>query len=231
MKHRDEIGYYAAGAVAGFLYGVADRDVDPQAGIDAWLGAKGFAAVSRVTQVHGDRVVAAQAAVAGCEADAVLVGPGEAAVIRVADCVPVVLMQPATGRAAAVHAGWRGTFAEIVLRALESLGGPAGVRAYVGPAIGACCYEVSGELGRQFEAKFGPGEWLHAGAAKPRLDLPRLNAALLRRAGVAEVWVEERCTRDAGDLHSFRRDADRAGRLAAFVAVEPAGRFANQNPL
>jgi YfiH family protein len=220
MKQHAGIGYYTAAPVAGFVYGVADRDVEPHAGIDAWLTGRGAAAVARVTQVHGDRVVAAGEAVPGCEADAVVVGPGEAAVIRVADCVPVILMHRERRRAAAVHAGWRGTFAEIALRALARLPGAAGTVAYVGPAIGACCYEVSAELGARFAAKFGAGPWLHAAGAQPRLDLAALNAELLRRAGVAEVHVEARCTRDSADLHSFRRDAAAAGRLAAFVLVE-----------
>lgn len=213
-------GFYTGPAVAGFFYGVADRAVDPYAGADRLLAARGFQAVARANQVHGDVVVsAAEAARAPCDADAIAVGPGEAAVIRVADCVPILLMHRDRRAAAAVHAGWRGTYAAIAEKAAARLGDPAGIVAYVGPAIGACCYEVSAELADQFAARFGPGAWLRHAAARPHLDLPALNAARLRAAGVGEVVVEPRCTRDAADLHSFRRDGAAAGRLAAFVAV------------
>lgn len=213
-------GYYTGPAVEGFFYGVADRGVDPHAGVDRLLAARGFSAVARAQQVHGDVVVAAAEAVnTSCDADAITVGPGEAAVIRVADCVPILLMHPQLRRAAAVHAGWRGTYAAIAEKALALLGDPAGVVAYVGPAIGVCCYEVSDELAGKFADRFGQGVWLRRTGARPHLDLPALNAERLRQAGAGQVVVEERCTRDAADLHSFRRDGEAAGRLAAFVAV------------
>lgn len=213
-------GFYTGPAVAGFFYGVADRDVDPAVGADRLLAARGFRRVARAQQVHGDVIVsAAEASGAACDADAITAGPGEAAVIRVADCVPIVLMHRARRMAAAVHAGWRGTYAAIAEKAAARLGEPAGIVAYVGPAIGACCYEVSAELADKFAARFGAGEWLRHEAARPHLDLGALNAARLRAAGVGEVIVEPRCTRDAADLHSFRRDGAAAGRLAAFVAV------------
>lgn len=215
-------GYYTGPAVDGFFYGVADRAVDPYAGADRLLAARGFGAVARAQQVHGDVVVTARdAATAACAADAITVAPGQAAVIRVADCVPILLLHPGRRRAAAVHAGWRGTYASIAEKALALLGDPAGTVAYVGPAIGVCCYEVSDELADKFTARFGAGAWLRREGARPHLDLPALNAGLLRRAGAGQVVVEERCTRDAPDLHSFRRDGEAAGRLAAFVAVEP----------
>lgn len=212
-------GYYTGFEVEGFFYGVADRAVDPAAGVDGLLAARGFAAPARAAQVHGDRIVAAGEAGEGCEADAIAVSAGEAAVIRVADCVPVLLLHRPSRRAVAVHAGWRGTYAAIAEKAVARLGDPAGITAYVGPAIGVCCYEVSDELAGKFAARFGEGPWLRREGARPHLDLPALNAARLRAAGVGDVYVEARCTRDAPDLHSFRRDGAAAGRLAAFVAV------------
>ncbi len=41
--------------------------------------------------------------------------------VKTADCVPVVLGDARTGACAAAHAGWRGTLAEIVVRALSAI--------------------------------------------------------------------------------------------------------------
>jgi YfiH family protein len=221
MKHQlGGMGYYTGRPVAGFFYGVGDREVDPGAGVDALLAAAGAPAAARVKQVHGARVVAHAEAASDCEADAIWVEPGSSAVIRVADCVPVILMNPALRRAAAVHAGWRGTYERIVPAALGTLGDRADVVAYIGPAIGGCCYEVGAELAEKFAGRFGEGPWIRREFRQPHLDLKTLNAHLLREAGVATIEVETACTFEAADLHSFRRDDARAGRLAAFVAVK-----------
>ena len=100
----------------------------------------GFA---RVRQVHGDRVLLARAAGAPAEeADAIVsLAPGVAACVAVADCVPILLADPRSGAAAAVHAGWRGTLARIVARTVERMqqaydSRPQDLRAALGPAIG-----------------------------------------------------------------------------------------------
>src|SRR5690606_23695454 len=114
-------------------------------------------------QVHGDRVLWVKDGVrpGAEEADALATDEARLVAVRTADCVPVLLADPRTGRVAAVHAGWRGTVARVVERAVESLV-RAGSRqedllAAIGPAIRACCYEVSPKLAARFEAAFGPG--------------------------------------------------------------------------
>lgn len=214
-------GFYTGTPQPGFWYGVADRDVNPESGIDQVLVSRGFALPFRAKQVHGDRIVAREQVVSesACEADAILVNPGESAVIRVADCVPILLLDLARRKAAAVHAGWRGTFENIAVKAARRLGAPDALFAYIGPAIGGCCYEISDELAQRFHDRFGAGAWSFRENQKPHLDLQLLNAHRLREAGVLHIETEARCTRDSADLHSFRRDAEASGRLAAFVAI------------
>src|SRR5215208_2425323 len=53
-----------------------------------------------------------------------------------------------------VHSGWRGTLAGVSGKAAHRLGGSR-VRAYIGPSIRRCCYEVSAELAAEFAAEFG----------------------------------------------------------------------------
>lgn len=212
--------FYTGPVVSGFVYGVADRFFDPETDTARLGTTLGCRKVARVRQVHGDRIVTASEAlkVSGCEADAIIAEASQAALIRVADCVPVLLLDPTAHRAAAIHAGWRGTFAEIVTKTVARFEDPTRLIAYIGPAIGSCCYEIGVDLATKFRERFGIGPWLIE-AERPRLHLALLNAEQMTRAGVKSVTVEEHCTRHADDLHSFRRDGQAAGRLAAFVFV------------
>lgn len=129
-----------------------------------------------------------------------------------ADCVPLLLARRDGGAVAAIHAGWRGTRAEIA-RQLAARLTASGERmkdwvAAVGPAIGPCCYEVSPEIAQEFSRAFG-----QAAVPKPRyLDLPAINRAQLLAAGVSEVELLRACTRCAlgaeGQpiFHSYRRE-------------------------
>jgi hypothetical protein len=202
---------------------------DPSRVAENWrrLEAETGLAFARVRQVHGARVVTAPSA---CdpreEADAVVSETaGVAACVAIADCVPVLIADPASGAVVAVHAGWRGTVARVAAAAVEALASRCGSRpdelvAAIGPSIGPCCYEVSGELAAQFEESFGPGV-VDGRRATPRLDLWEANARALGAAGVAPDRIDrlERCTACEQELFfSHRRDAGRTGRQVAWIA-------------
>ena len=141
--------------------------------------------------------------------------------IRTADCVPVLLADPAHHAVAAIHAGWRGTQLQIVRKAVEAMAEhfgsqPADLCAAIGPAIGPCCYEVSQDVAEQFAAYLP--EW--SGQGKTHLDLVTFNRWQLESAGVTRVDAIDRCTRcDAEWFHSFRRDAEQSGRMHAVIEV------------
>jgi polyphenol oxidase len=108
-------------------------------------------------------------------------------------------------------------------RAVEALvaGGsrPSDLLAALGPAIGACCYEVGEELrdafGDEAEHVLRPGP-----RGRPHLDLRRANARQLLRAGLAERALQQLddCTRCRADrYHSYRREGRGAGRMISFV--------------
>lgn len=136
--------------------------------------------------------------------------PRQPIAVVTADCVPVLLARKDGTAVAAVHAGWRGTWAKIVPALLHSLT-RRGERlsdwvAAIGPAIGPCCYEVSVEIAHDFSKAY-------ARAVMGRmLDLPLINRLQLEQAGIAEVDLLRactRCTRDAGGefaFHSYRRE-------------------------
>src|SRR5512143_3294444 len=184
-----------------------------------------------VNQVHGEDIVVVDDKnfmnVGATKADAMITGAhGIAVGVEAADCVPVLLVDPETPAAAAVHAGWRSTVKNIVQKAVEKMqvefgSDPGKIIAAIGPAIGPECYEVD-------ELVMGPVRknfsfWREV--ASPRgndrwnLDLARLNRRELLQAGLHEVNVYSfgLCTCCRADLfYSYRRDG-RTGRMLSVV--------------
>lgn len=183
----------------------------------ALLGGQGPLRV--VSQVHGARVVRGEQASPACEADAIVsTVPGTVIAVRVADCVPILLAAP--GGVAAVHAGWRGTAADIARLALVALCDaaackPSDVRAAVGPSICGACYEVGQEV-LDAVAQVAPGDTWRVGARN--VDLGGANAAILRAAGVSVDRLPH-CTRCGTGYWSYRRDGTAGGRQVGAIRL------------
>ena len=154
--------------------------------------------------------------------------------VKTADCVPVLLGDPKTGAFAAVHAGWRGTAASIVTRAIEQLESEYGacaeeLRAAIGPAANACCYEVGSEVINLFKERFPKSADLFTPttAGHARIDLQRANRDQLTSAGVIldRIHIAPLCTMDRNDLFfSYRREKSvhgRVGRLMSVIGTQP----------
>jgi YfiH family protein len=168
-------------------------------------------------QVHSARVVEAVPGACGAADALVTRERGLALAVATADCVPLLL--GARDAVAAVHAGWRGIVAGVVAAAVDRLAAdPRRLTAWIGPAIGACCYEVGPDVAEQVAAA-SRGEIVSPGpAGRPHLDLVAAVAAQLDAAGVTEVRTLRACTRCARQrLWSYRRDGPGAGRNWAFV--------------
>jgi len=176
--------------------------------------AMGRRASAWVRQVAGDTVVrVADAGFAG-EADAMVTSSEDLCLaVAVADCVPVALVgERGVG---IVHSGWRGTLSGVAGKAVREMG-EASVRAYIGPCIRDCCYEVSEELAGKFALEFGAGV-----VSGRRLSLPAAIRTDLEREGVEEVGDLGLCTGCRPDLfYSHRKQGPLTGRnLAAVVKV------------
>jgi polyphenol oxidase len=177
-------------------------------------------------QVHGARVAIVdspgQAAISDVDAIVTAV-PGLALGVLVADCVPVVLADDNAGVIGAAHAGRRGMSEGIVtaaITAMQRLGAePERLRAVLGPAICASCYEVSAALRDSVANRVPRAVGLTRGGA-PALDLAAGIRDQLRGVGVDRVQVDGRCTVEDAALFSYRRNGI-TGRQAGVVWLEP----------
>ncbi len=182
----------------------------------------------RAHQVHGNTAVllsedlnepanSGSARALSDDADALLsTRPGVAPTVITADCIPVLI---SSGTAvAAVHAGWRGLHDEVLMAAvaqLHRLEPDAELVAAIGPGAGPCCYEVSEELHRRFEAR---GLGYRVGSSR-RLDLHAIAYRQLSELGVAEIHCSGVCTICSMKprMFSYRREGDAAGRQGALI--------------
>jgi YfiH family protein len=173
--------------------------------------------MASLKQIHSGLVLRGEQIGCAGEGDALVTAcMGVPVSVRTADCYPILLADGRNGAVAAVHAVWRGTAAQIVIRTLEEMrrlyGSEASdVYAAIGPGIGECCYEVGADVARQFGQE-------QAG----RIDLAAINRRQLLDAGVAEhrIDVLGGCTKcDALLFHSYRRDQLAAGRMVSYIAI------------
>lgn len=136
-----------------------------------------------------------------------------------ADCVPVVLVRPSVPAVAVVHAGWRGAAAGVVENAAEaiaSLPGEDDMRAFVGPHIQACCYEVGADVVSHFDPAFAT-----ITGVSPHLDLGAAVAAKLERSGVprGRQWHLGICTAHNTDRFYSHRADGQTGRHGALAVI------------
>lgn len=165
------------------------------------------------TQVHGRDVVVVSSPGHVGDADAlVTTTAGLVLMVLMADCVPLLLVDQGAGVMATVHAGWRGTCADVVgatVAAMRDLGA-LDIAAFLGPAVPVERYEVGPEV---VDAAAAAG--VGAAVVDGHLDLWAANALLLERAGVTVIDTSG-CIPTGEDYFSdrVRRPCGRFGLLA-----------------
>ncbi|MFC5728444.1 MULTISPECIES: peptidoglycan editing factor PgeF [Nocardioides] len=151
-------------------------------------------------------------------ADAVVTDlPGITLMVRVADCVPLLLADPMTGVIGAAHCGRPGLIAEVVPHAIEAMRdlGARDLVAWIGPHVCGACYEVPAAMQEQVAALL-PQARATTSWGTPSLDIGAGVRAQLESAQVRVVDAG-RCTRESRDLYSYRRDGAAAGRMAGLI--------------
>lgn len=153
---------------------------------------------------------------------------GVLAGVKTADCVPILIGDPQAGAFAAIHAGWRGTLAEVATGALARMKAaydtkPFDVNVAIGPAAGSCCYEVGIDVIDPFKTKFPHHElFTETRADHACINLLEANRSQLIAAGVQRenINVAPLCTMCRTDLFfSYRREKNVHGKVGRLMSV------------
>ena len=160
-------------------------------------------------QIHSNtvRVVTEQDHVSLCHRDypdcdgLVTNTPGVTLLVFTADCTPLLLYDPVTGAVGAAHAGWRGTASAIGAKCVEAMvknfgSDPKNIRAAIGPNIAQCCFQTDRDVPDAIRQTLGTAadDLIDFRSGKYYVNLKKVNARLLRNAGVTEIEISDACT-------------------------------------
>ena len=143
-----------------------------------------------------------------------------------ADCVPVILVNEEKNTIAAIHSGWKGTFNSITKKTLKVMEeefscNHCKTKAYIGPHIMDCCYEISEELKERFKEEKKDVSNLFIGR---NLNMQNCILSDLKSEGVLNenIIAINKCTYCNEDvkLHSYRKSNGSYGRLFTFVFLK-----------
>lgn len=160
------------------------------------------------------------------ECDALITNdPGTALVVFTADCTPILLWDAKTGAVGAVHAGWRGTAADIAGKTVRAMCAefgcvPRNIRAAIGPNIGFCCFETNREVPDAMFSAFGDDakRFIRQADEKYYLDLKQINALALQKAGMTQIDISTDCTKCQPDrFWSHRVHGPQRGSQGAII--------------
>lgn len=204
------------------------------------------AEVYRVKQVHGDRVVTPTdiREEENAEADGIVTeAPDQAIWVASADCTPVLIGDRSTGRAVAIHSGWRGTAKRIVPGAIDRLRKDGSkledLTIALGPAIAGEVYQVSTEVAAEVGYSLFPNAKDEGTTidklfslndspltpdpepGKVRLDVRRVLLHQLRQLGIddSRIALSPHCTYQQGDrFFSYRREKEKKIQWSGIVS-------------
>ncbi len=141
-------------------------------------------------------------------------------VVLVADCCPIVIVDPTVQVLGVAHAGWRGTADGVTLALIESMtqlgASPASMHAVIGPSIDLGRYEIGPEVVEALASslKSDITGCIDQSSERPHIDVAAVNRLQMLEAGIPDTSLSITPQR-TDDVHFF---SDRA--------VRPCGRFA-----
>lgn len=170
-------------------------------------------------QVHGDTVTVVDAPGHAPACDALITTTrGLPLLIQVADCLPVVIADPAGRALAAVHCGWRGIASGIAVKAARQLAGLAecpvsDLVVGIGPGIGPCCFTVHEDVTVPLAAAVPTGPAPIERDGRLFINLAGTLTAQLLAAGISTVSTGNVCNACKPEMfYSYRRESGKTGR-------------------
>jgi YfiH family protein len=176
-------------------------------------------------QEHGDEVHVVKNNERPEKGDGVLlVERNVAAIIKTADCLPVIIVEPDYPIAAIVHAGWRGTAQKITQKAVAKMVTLGARRekivALLGPSIRSCCYEIGEEVRDIFREKGFSESVFTKKNNSVNLDLRQANRELLAAEDIDHIYDIGLCTFCRNDIFASYRRGERSIRQINFVSLK-----------
>ena len=183
--------------------------------------------VAHSNQIHRDKILK----VTRCKAyegyDALItMNKNSFLSVTVADCTPILIYDAKNQAVAAIHAGWKGTVADITAKTIQMMQvefntNPADCYAYVGTCIDESSFEVGEKVAELFGYEF---KKLIRTGKKVRffVDLKKANAAQLMKCGVPGNQIEISnfsTVLDNKDYFSHRKEKGKTGRMIALIGV------------
>jgi polyphenol oxidase len=185
-------------------------------------------------QIHSNRVHIIEDMTGRCEpleGDALATRSTDVALaVQTADCLPILIADPANHAVAAVHSGWRGTLSRVLVNTIVEMqrafnSNPSQLLIAIGPGIRACCFEVGSEVADRFNEEYSGCNPAMPAPSHPGKYLLDLGKALDVQMDLAGVAQENRydlniCTRcNTQDFFSYRAEGQAAGRMMAAIGI------------
>jgi YfiH family protein len=179
-------------------------------------------------QRHTDKVQVVKTDLNPRIADAVLTRrKGILLGVKVADCVPVLFSDTQRSVIGAVHAGWRGTAAQIVKKAIALMIKDFGssledIKLAFGPSIRWSCYHVGHEVKDAIYEATGEGKYYLQRDGKYCIDLASANIYQAISMGIPEenIWVSHECTYcNPREYYSYRYTKILNGSQGGFIGI------------
>ena len=153
--------------------------------------------------------------------------PGVALMVFTADCVPILLYDPVKKAASAVHAGWRGTVADIAGTAIRKMTNqygcsPTDINVAIGPCISKCCFETDSDVSDAVTAALGKDAsgCITQQNNKYMINLKEINRIFLTKAGVTNITITDECTSCLDKKYwSHRKTQGHRGSQAAIIVI------------
>ncbi|MEW5819405.1 MAG: peptidoglycan editing factor PgeF [Cyanobacteriota bacterium] len=152
------------------------------------------------------------------------------AMLFFADCTPVMLYDKENNILALIHAGWKGTAQQIVVKTYEKMRAnfntlPENTIAAIGPNIGICCYEVSNDVAEKLLATIPKNsisdKIIKSINNKPYINLKQINAEQLKACKISEIDISAECTSCNSSLFfSHRLTKGQTGRQSLIAQLE-----------
>jgi len=182
-----------------------------------------FSQVAKSHQVHGCEILNVKNPGRFEGYDALITNkPDIQLAVTIADCTPILVYDPVSQSVAAIHAGWRGTVQNIVLKTVNKMvkefgADPVACIAYVGTCIDECSFEVGEDVAVNFDSEYK--RW-DGEKEKFFIDLKLANKNQLLEAGLSAGNIEissYSTVLNNEDYFSYRYENGLTGRMLATI--------------